>query len=260
MARRWTTEEELRFKAELETLYLKKNLTIAEIGRTLNIAESSVYDRLVRLGIPSCRSQKKRFNNRRTDVQIPKVYSRDLAELFGVLLGDGHISYFQVIVTLGTKEMTYARYVKRLIARVFGGVPKISIQRDGNKTVYLGSTEATGWLLANGLVKHKVHEQVDIPAWIFQKPAYMRAFLRGFFDTDGSVYRLRFGVQLAFINYSRPLLRSLHRMLQVLGYNPSAISGRRIYITRIPSITAFFKEVDPANQKHQCRFKIFMRR
>ena len=74
----------------------------------------------------------------RKKVVLPK-YSSELAEFFGIMLGDGHLSDYQVTVTLGTKEMAYAEYIVTLMAALFGPRPKIAICGDGHKTLYIRS-------------------------------------------------------------------------------------------------------------------------
>jgi intein/homing endonuclease len=254
MARRWTSEEESHYRKELQYLYVDRNLNIIDVGKTLGIAPSTVHDRLQRLQIPTLRNKKEKYNNQRSDVRIPTERSEELAECFGMMLGDGHVSHFQMMVTLGSKEASYARHVQLLITRLFGGKPKIAKVKQKYSTVYLGSTKVVAWLKSEGLVSHKVHSQVAAPQWIYEEHAYMPAFLRGFFDTDGSVYSLRYGIQLSFTNLSEPLLVSLQRMLRIVGYTPSAISAHRVYVTRIPEVERFFREVRPANEKHVRRY------
>src|SRR3989344_5159370 len=111
MARRWTTAEENAYRAELVQLYVVENKTISDIGEILNLKGATVYDRLIRLGIPTSRQKKEHSDNKRSDVWTPTARSHKLAELFGIMLGDGHVSHFQMIVTLGTKEATYGHYV-----------------------------------------------------------------------------------------------------------------------------------------------------
>jgi DNA-binding transcriptional regulator WhiA len=258
MARRFTAEEEDKYRKELYELYVVENRTISEIAGILQLhSPQTVYDRLRRLQIPTCREKKERYNNRRTDIQLP-MHSCELAELLGVLLGDGSITHFQIWVTLGIKEMAYAKYVSALIQQVFGGTPKISIRGNGYKDVYLGSTVATNWLFNEGLVHNKVLSQVGVPPWIFEREDYMESFVRGFFDTDGSIYKLRHGLQISLTNFSLPLLSALQKMLEILRYHPSAISSHKVYITRIPEIKRFFRDIQPANLKHQRRFEKFL--
>ena len=185
MARRWTEEEEAKYRSQLQLLYVRKNKTIGEIAKILHLADASVFDRLHRLGISTCRAHKKKYNNQRSDVHTPARRSARLAELFGVLLGDGHISHYQVTVTLGTKESAYARYIQSLLKHIFEGVPKITTSGRGHKTVYLGSTATTKWLKSEGFVQNKVAAQVGVPRWIFKKQEYMKAFLRGFLIRTG---------------------------------------------------------------------------
>lgn len=260
MARRWNALEEDHFCKELQDLYVRQNKSLREVAAELQIAEQSVFQRLQRLGIPIIRHLKKGYNNKRAKTVIPLKRSNELAELFGVLLGDGHVAHFQVLVTLGSKEIEYVQYVRELLKSIFKGEPGISIRATGHRTVYLGSVDATRWLIKEGLVPNKVRSQVGVPKWIFGEKAYMEHFLRGFFDTDGSVYKLRYGIQVSLCNKSRPLLDSLQMMLRRLGYSPSAVSAYKIYLTRSQDVRRFFREIQPANMKHRRRYEEFVRR
>ncbi len=254
MARRWTKEEEGRYHSELFNLYIKENKSLFEISKILKMPEATVFRRLGRLGIKTQPHLKKNYLKKRTDVKIPNKYSEDLAEFFGIMLGDGHVSHFQVVVSLGNKEEEYAKYVSLLIKKIFKTNVKISLRSNGYRDVYLGSVDITLWLLKQGLVSNKVKSQVGVPAWIFRKNNFMKRFLRGFFDTDGSVYKLRHGIQISFCNRSLPLLKSLQLMLKKLKYNPSKISLFNMYLTRREDIERFFKEIKPSNSKHVSRY------
>ena len=257
MARRWTMKEEKEYKEQLFELYVVHNKTIKETGLILGIAEQTVFQRLQRLHIPSTPSTKENYLRKRKDITFP-TQSTLLAEFFGIMLGDGHLSPTQVIVTLGTKEETYTTYVVELIQKLFSASAKIGIRKSGYRDVYLGSTEVATWLRQEGLVSHKVRSQVDVPQWIFERQEYMMAFLRGFFDTDGSIYRLTFGIQISFTNKSTPLLVSLQSMLKKLGYKPSKVGTMRVYLTRVSDVRRFFEEIKPKNQKHVRRFDEFI--
>src|SRR3989344_6541458 len=260
MARRWTVEEEQERRIELQSLYVEANGPIDEVGRLLKIAPQTVFDRLRRLGIPTCREKKEFVNNQRKDIVIPANRTKNLAELFGILLGDGHVDHFQVFVNLGNKELEYAHHVCRVMHRLFGKRPRISTRAAGHRDVYLGSAIITSWLYQEGLVRNKVQSQVDAPHWIYEDKAFIASFLRGFFDTDGSVYKLRFGIQVSFCNKSIPLLVSLQTMLRTLGYTPSRISGSNLYLTRRSDVKRFFAEIRPANPKHVRRYAEIIRR
>ncbi len=259
MARKWTAEEEKEYRRKLSELYECGNLSIGRIAKRLGIAQQTVFTRIRRLGLVPHPDRRSKYRNTRSDVRIPDEYSDELAEFIGIMLGDGHLSHFQVVVTLGTKEIPYAHYVRRLITKIFMAEASISIRADGYRDVYLGSTVVTKWLRTHGLVSNKVLGQVAPPSWIFTKPSFKEAFLRGVFDTDGSVYRLRFGVQVSFSNRSLPLLQSLQLALRQLQYKPSEISGYQLYLTKNSDLRRFLKEVRPRNPKHVRRFKLFLK-
>lgn len=259
MARRWTKKEERFYKNQLQKLYVVENKTIGQIAVRLNIAEASVFDRLQRLNIKTIPEKKLKYRNQRNDVLLPKR-SAKLAEFLGIMLGDGHVAHFQTFVTLGTKELHYVRYVQALMQSLFEVKATISLKKSGHREVYIGSTLITKWLKKQGLVSNKVRAQVGVPKWIMTKKNYMRSFARGFFDTDGSVYNLRYGIQISITNKSAPLLIALQDMLRKLGYRVSETSAYRIYITKQEDVERFFKDIAPANAKHRRRFNKFKRR
>jgi DNA-binding transcriptional regulator WhiA len=254
VARRWSAQEEDTYRKELYQLYVIENKTISEAGEILGIAGSSVYQRLIRLNIPRIPSQKKNYLHQRRDIEIP-TQSAVLAEFLGIMLGDGHVSPFQTIVTLGTKELEYVEYVADLMFTLFGVRGTVCIKKNGYRDVYIGSVVLTKWLREQGLVSNKVAAQADVPAWIFEDLEYMRRFIRGFFDTDGSIYALKFGRQISLTNFSAPLLVSLQMILTKLGYKPSAVSSHNVYLTRKQDIERFFEEICPANTKHLRRYE-----
>lgn len=254
MAKRWNKQEETDKYYELVKLYVKENKTIGEISKILDLGQSTIYDRLLRLKIKPSRAKKNKFNNKRNDVLIPKEYSEQLAEFIGIMLGDGHLTRNQVSVTLGSKEDDYVNYVARLIGDIFKVKPKIITTKSGYKVVYFGSVDIVEWLVLMGLVFNKVREQVGVPTWIFSKKIYSIGFLRGFFDTDGSIYKLKYGLQLSYTNRSFPLLKAIQDRLSYLGFSPSNISSFKVYLTKRHEIDLFFKRIHPANKKHIKRY------
>ncbi len=260
----WTTEEKKQHFDTLQQLYVVENKTIGEIGKILNYSEQTIYDRLLRVGIkPTPETKPNYLLKPRDDIKIPKTKTPELAEFFGIMLGDGHISYYQTWVHLGTKELEYLEYIVSLMEKLFGVKPKTSTKKDirsnGHyRSIYLGSVQLRKWLQNEGLVHNKVRSQVDAPRWILNNKIYMQRFLRGFFDTDGSVYKLRWGIQVEFTNKSKPLLKSIKDMLSLLGYRTSKIVGPKLYLTYRPDVVRFFKEVGSKNSKHYRRFSAIM--
>ena len=257
MPRRWNKTEERKSKQELIRLYVKENKTIGDIASILGLAESSIYQRLLRLGIKSTPFKKITYKNINHNITIPKTYSEQLAEMVGILLGDGHLSPTQVTVTLGKKD-EYVDYVCGLMGKLFNVKPKVITTKDGHYVIYLGSARLVRWFLNMGLAFNKVDSQVDIPSWCVKKRNFLVNTVRGLIDTDGSVYKLRSGnVQISFCNRSIPLLKSTRLALVSLGFFPSKISGFNIYLTRKNDLRLYFNKIGFNNKKNEKRFLEF---
>lgn len=266
MARRWTTEEEKEKRKELWGLYIKENKTIGQISKILGIAESSVFDRMQRLGIPSTPRRKARYLNKKLDLLKLPGFPIKLAEFFGIMLGDGHINFYdgiatyQICIYINTiTDEGYIPYVKNLVGNLFN-LPVGCHYRKNKRVVDLSvsSVDLINYLKSKGLFStNKVRDQVGVPEWIFKKDSYQKYFLRGFFDTDGSIYSLKFGVQMSFCNKSVPLLMAARRMLLGFGYHPSKLSGRNLYLTRRHDLRRYAQEVGFGNPKHVNRAKKF---
>ncbi|PIQ06330.1 MAG: hypothetical protein COW72_02080 [Candidatus Nealsonbacteria bacterium CG18_big_fil_WC_8_21_14_2_50_37_10] len=258
MARRWTIEEEREKRGELIEFYVNQNKTIAEIGKILGIAEGGVFDRMKRLNIPTTPEKKLHYLNRKwSNINFPD-FSNKLAEFFGIVLGDGHLSLGQVWIYINNNtDRNYNPYVKELIKSLFSVKPGVSYRKDQDMmNLFLSSVDLLKFLRKRGLfASNKVRDQVDVPSWIFTKDSYKKSFLRGFFDTDGSVYKLRFGVQMGFCNRSIPLLRSTRKILLDLEYHPSNVSIYKVYLTRKPDLYRYAKEIGFGNPKHLERAK-----
>jgi hypothetical protein len=257
MPKRWTAQEEKQKRAELVQLYVQDNLSIREIADQLGMSQGGVYDRLQRLGLPSLRVHKTGCNNVRQDIVVPRAYSIALAELVGALLGDGNITPTQVVMTIGKKDK-YKQHIAVLMEKALGVRPSVCWSSRGDLSVYVGSTRLVRWFLDMGLVFNKVANQVGVPKWIMTSSSYMRAALRGLWDTDGSVYKLKFGCQMGFRNRSRPLLHDVREMLLKLGFHPSSVSGYSVYLTRRDELIRFAREVGFGNGKHLERFREFV--
>lgn len=266
MARRWTTKEEIEKRKELSRLYIGKNKTIGEISETLNIAESTVFDRMERLKIPSTPERKIHYLNRKRGALSFPNFSEKLAEFFGIMLGDGHIAFYesvgvyQVCVCINTTtDIEYISYVKNLMEDLF----KVSVGCHHRKDkdvvdLFISSVDLLNYLKERGLYSvNKVRDQAGVPKWIFEKKSYQKSFLRGFFDTDGSIYSLKFGTQMGFCNKSIPLINSTRELLLNLGYHPSIVSSFKVYLTRKPDLYKYSQEIGFGNSKHTKRAKKF---
>src|SRR5882672_8753331 len=75
-------------------------------------------------------SNRAHLNNKHANVVLPTSYSRELAELFGILLGDGSVTkYFTKVYLNLAVERGYGAFVKSLFEGLFSGVPVSVFER-----------------------------------------------------------------------------------------------------------------------------------
>lgn len=90
------------------------------------------------------------------------------------------------------------------------------------------------------------------------------SFIRGLFDTDGSVYR-KYGryMQIQFKGANPELLEYVRESLTRLGFGPTAIrrdaTKFRFFLSRQGEIDLFFHVINPGNPKHLRRFRTISR-
>ena len=125
MSRIWTPDKTQQIHDTLVRLYVQEEKTIFQIANLQGITAQTVYSRLKRFGIPTNPKFKKR-----QDLTIPKEYTAEMAEFFGIMTGDGHVSHFQIHITVGL-DYDYSEYVVEHCERLFGARPSISYRKKG---------------------------------------------------------------------------------------------------------------------------------
>lgn len=204
----------------------------------------------------------------RKKIYYPQKSSK-LAELVGILIGDGGITNYQVTITLNKEtDKKYTRYVVRLFRDVFHLKPTIRERK--NERIYeivISSKNLVEYLLKLGLKKgNKIKQQIDVPDWIKKYKKFKIACLRGLIDTDGSFYidihkiknKHYFNSGIDFTTYSLPLFLSVKKILKDLNYHPTG-EKKHVRLRRESEIIRYFKEIEPNNPKHISKFKNFLK-
>ncbi len=203
----------------------------------------------------------------RKSVRRP-YYSGDVAELVGILLGDGSIRARQVTISSNVLDADHAAYIQDLVLKLFGLQMSQGLDMDDHTiTLTASSTELVECLVAMGLhVGDKVRQQVDVPNWVWRKREFEMGCLRGLMDTDGCVYRHAYQVngtryrytKLAFTSASAPLLHSVKRMFEHVGVFPSLHrDGRRLYLHDSNGVKKYFDLVGTHNPRYLYRYRSF---
>src|SRR3989344_4438268 len=165
--------------------------------------------------------------------------------------------FYQIrIVGDSIKDKNYlTNYVKPLIENLFEIKTNLHKAKDKNAL----NINAFGLRLIEFLENKgfkpgdKIRNQLTIPNWIKENKEYLKACLRGLYDTDGSIYKLtnQNVYQISFRNYNISLLKDVRNSLIYLGIAPSQISkGNEITITKKSELRKFLNEVGFHNSKH----------
>ncbi len=133
------------------------------------------------------------YVDKKIGTALPKESSPELAELIGILAGDGCVSCSKpgknnrVEVVFNIKdELPHMEYVKALFKIIFNLA--YSVQLRPSKGIAVLTKRSLGvftFLRAIGYGKIKCI--ITVPDWIWENKNEAAAFVRGVFDTDGSL-------------------------------------------------------------------------
>ncbi len=204
------------------------------------------------------------------NIVIPEK-SSDLAELFGVILGDGYIGRYELTITSATHEKKYSEYLGGQIKKLFGVESKIFAGYSNNSTVLdCYSTRLVNFLTSEGLaIGNKIAKHASFPQWILENQEYSYAALRGLFDTDGGIYLKQKKYKRAIVEFqtkSRGIRKGILHILKKIGFQTSrssSVSGGvctscNVRIQNQEEVIRFFSLVGSSNPKNIIKFKYFV--
>ena len=191
--------------------------------------------------------------------------SLELAEFIGIIMGDGSISEYQVVITLHhIDDLEYAAFVVRLIKKLFKVTPRVyHSQKNSVNDIVVSRKELVHFLHTLGLpIGNKVKQQFDIPEWIKRDRKLATACVRGLVDTDGCIFLHRYRVKgrwyaykkLSFTSASEPLRQSVYDLLKKFDFHPR-LNGKDVRLNRIEDMRRYFSLVSTHNPKHLRRYE-----
>lgn len=205
------------------------------------------------------------------EIKIPKK-NKKLAELFGIILGDGNINFYKKGKKIGVYQVNIAGdrnldkdyhsiYIISLLKDLFGVKVKEKLSpRNNARYLIISSRQLVDFLISQGLKSgHKIKNKANIPLWIKKNPVYLSACIRGLFDTDGCVYELLPhwpGLYQISLTCNNPILiNDVRNGLLSLGIKCSNVSKNKIYVTKKTELRKFLKEIGFRNSRHLNKIK-----
>src|SRR3989338_1326955 len=154
---------------------------------------------------------------------------RHLAEILGILNGDGHISKskYEICVVGSILERDYYNYLKNLFENKFG--TKFTLRE----------------------------EETTFKLRLYSKD-FLSCYIRGLYDTDGCFHiRRKNDPMISITSADRRFLLEVTNALNYLGYN-TAKGDQRVFIYRKKDVNKFFKEIEPSNSKHLKKYNQYL--
>ena len=161
----------------------------------------------------------------------------DLAELIGVILGDGHIRKYprteELSIFSNANNPGFIKRYSRLIEIVFGKKPKIGFHSNKKSCVRIRIYEKH---IADRLhipISPKMRKKIPFHRWISSSRKFMIRYLRGLYEAEGSfcVHRPTSTYKLFFSNINTSLLHIVSLSLKRLGFFHN-LSGFRVQVSR----------------------------
>src|SRR3989344_8759951 len=207
-----------------------------------------------------------KFNNKlqskRIHVILP-VLDEKLAEFVGIMMGDGGVAPYHISITLNSEtDARYKNYVVGLIVKLFKLEPKVYKRKDCKAVaIIVQRKEIVDFCFSIGLPKgNKLRQGLEIPRWIQENRNNITAFIRGLFDTDGSVFKHSYvakGKRYSYVNVSLsnrflPLLKMVQETLINCGISVRISKDQsEIRIEGQDSVDRYVNFVGTHNHKHQ---------
>lgn len=202
-------------------------------------------------------------------VTLP-VPSVELAEFFGIMMGDGGINnLWQANITLNSvADATYLEYVCALIEKLFCVAPAIVKNKKRKAArVLISSVSIVDFLAREGLVRgDKLRAGLFIPQWILENKEYRVACMRGLMDTDGCLYIHRHTVAgkayqnigLCFCSHSPALMGQVAAIFEEFGIIPHISNqGRSIYLYKASAVARYLEVFGTSNDRISSVYKRF---
>lgn len=214
-------------------------------------------------------------------------FDEKTAEVVGLSFGDGSLTRrlsgkdkgrfrFQLRGDTTEDREHYDSYVKPLLDQNIG---KVNFVTSRGKTPCYGIYSERKEIckrLSNLGIPIGVKKELIIPEWIKNNSRNAQAFLRGYFDTDGSVFcgkdynypeKRHIKIRISFVSTSFLLLSEVSRILKNLGvhnlmirkYRPKDPSHQVFYKIQVdgPNVKDFFSIIGSQNPKHLTKYEVW---
>jgi len=185
-----------------------------------------------------------------------------LAELVGIILGDGSINIYKnhkrLKITSHSEDIEYAAYISSLFIELFNVKPIVKFRKKENTLdIFVFKREIIYYFLNLGMKKSPKPNRAIIPEKFLEKKL-SKFILRGLFDTDGSVVITnnngttypRLEIKIS----ESPMQKQVIKLIKEYGFRFGVYNVNdhtvRIQMNGKEQLKKWTKEIGFSNQKH----------
>jgi len=243
-------EREKVFRPLLEKLYWEEKLTQPEIAKKLGTTQAMISKWMRKYGV--ARRSRSEAHTRKIDLSP----TPDLAYILGVLKGDGDVvcvssgRYKTWQIRLRVKEKRFALSFKQAVENLNLHTFWWTERAKNNKVIYCVGAHSK--MFVEWFTKLSLH---DIEELLNNKKKLITSFIRGFYESEGTLYRGHAkSVKCKMTNTDKNLVDLVTRLLGKLGFDSRTYLIRKggsrrkplyeIYIL-VKEVPRFIELVDP---------------
>ena len=186
--------------------------------------------------------------DKKKNIKLPDKITPELAEEIGIHYGDGFLSAKRYDYRLKGNPYDEKEYYQKYIRPLFKKLYNLSVNLKDFKTSYgFEITSKAMWEFKTGVIGIRPgnKENVAFPdALKVNDIQILTSFLRGLFDTDGSLYfKSRYGYEKYYPEiklelFSKNLILEVGKILKMLGFNPNIYLRKNVGIISLNGIGA----------------------
>ena len=172
----------------------------------------------------------------------------DLAELIGVVLGDGHIRAYsrteELSIFSNSNNLGFVRRYSGLVKIIFGKKP-IERIHSGTNCIRIRIYEKQISYRLGVPFSPRGSLKIKVPTWIISNKKYIVRYLRGLYEAEGShsIHLPTYTYKVQFANRNVSMLENVYKLVSTLGFHPHK-SKNMIQLSKKDEVFKFLKLIE----------------
>lgn len=176
---------------------------------------------------------------------LPFKKDGDLAELVGVILGDGHIRAYprteELSIFSNSNNPGFIARYSRLVENIFDKKPTTNKHSEANciriRIYQKHISDRLGIPFSP-----RANLKIQVPSWILGNKRFIVRYLRGLYEAEGSfcVHKPTYTYKALFSNSNKSMLKNVYMLVSILGFHPHQ-GQHQIQISRKDEVYDFLE-------------------